>query len=149
MYNKCFKCSQCSKQLANIVFGKLNDGFACEACMNELGKTTTITSTVKHGIAIDPYKGISEIRDQNYASKLGKAMESIGGAGAGCPKCSKPVYMNDQVPGPGVVNWHRACLKCTGCKKFLDSMAMLRGTDPFCTSCFKVAKTQAPIALQG
>jgi cysteine/glycine-rich protein len=52
-----------------------------------------------------------------------------------CPRCSKAVYMAEQVIGPNGA-WHRVCLSCIDCKKRLDSYALAEHEgEAYCKNC--------------
>ncbi|KAI8062578.1 hypothetical protein BC940DRAFT_308584 [Gongronella butleri] len=59
----------------------------------------------------------------------------FGGAPS-CPRCSKAVYMAEQVIGPGGA-WHKNCLTCIECNKRLDSTTLTeREGEAYCKVCY-------------
>ncbi|CAA7261957.1 unnamed protein product [Cyclocybe aegerita] len=53
-----------------------------------------------------------------------------------CPRCSKAVYLAEQVLGPGRKLYHKPCLTCMICSKRLDSFTLLEHDEqPYCKSC--------------
>ncbi|PPQ70620.1 hypothetical protein CVT26_010048 [Gymnopilus dilepis] len=53
-----------------------------------------------------------------------------------CPRCSKAVYLAEQVMGPGRKLYHKPCLACTSCNKRLDSFTLLEHDQlPYCKAC--------------
>ncbi|KIK54592.1 hypothetical protein GYMLUDRAFT_48495 [Collybiopsis luxurians FD-317 M1] len=53
-----------------------------------------------------------------------------------CPRCDKPVYLAEQVIGPGRRLYHKPCLACTICNKRLDSLSLLEHDQkPYCKTC--------------
>ncbi|CAO3701107.1 hypothetical protein CU097_011901 [Rhizopus azygosporus] len=64
-----------------------------------------------------------------------------------CTSCKKPVYAAELALGAGN-KYHKACLKCIGCGKRLDSTNMVdRNSDLFCTTCY--SKSFAPYHIRG
>ncbi|KAG7447302.1 uncharacterized protein BT62DRAFT_986600 [Guyanagaster necrorhizus] len=62
-------------------------------------------------------------------------MHPFGGTPV-CPRCEKVVYAAEQVMGPGRKLYHKPCLKCSTCKKRLDSYTLLEhDQEPYCKSC--------------
>ena len=59
-----------------------------------------------------------------------------------CGKCNEKIFLTEKVWGPGEDNpWHKDCLKCTDCKKQLDSGSMQEDQgDPYCSGCFNKIK---------
>lgn len=53
-----------------------------------------------------------------------------------CPNCNKPTWPGDEVSGPLFTTWHKQCLRCKSCHKYLDSMANVKGLQPFCRNCY-------------
>ncbi|RUS19410.1 hypothetical protein BC937DRAFT_87537 [Endogone sp. FLAS-F59071] len=52
-----------------------------------------------------------------------------------CPRCSKAVYMAEQITGPGG-SWHKNCLTCKECGKRLDSYSLTeRSGEAYCKTC--------------
>lgn len=51
-----------------------------------------------------------------------KALPKLGGSKI-CPGCNLSISVMDDTPGPKASRWHKKCLKCTGCKKQMDSGA--------------------------
>ncbi|CAO3577254.1 unnamed protein product [Absidia cylindrospora] len=51
-----------------------------------------------------------------------RALPKLGGSKI-CPGCNKSIAVMDDAPGPKASRWHKKCLKCTGCKKQMDSDA--------------------------
>ncbi|KAJ3100436.1 hypothetical protein HDU97_002223 [Phlyctochytrium planicorne] len=59
----------------------------------------------------------------------------FGGAPS-CPRCSKAVYMAEQITGPGGM-WHKTCLTCKECNKRLDSTNVTeRENEAYCKTCY-------------
>ncbi|ORX58996.1 hypothetical protein DM01DRAFT_1301787 [Hesseltinella vesiculosa] len=59
----------------------------------------------------------------------------FGGAPT-CPRCTKAVYMAEQIIGPGGA-WHRNCLTCIECGKRLDSTSLTeRDQEAYCRVCY-------------
>jgi hypothetical protein len=65
------------------------------------------------------------------------ANKTFGGAPK-CPGCGKAVYHAERVVGLGNVDWHKACLRCSSCKKTLGSVADIadRKGEIFCNACY-------------
>jgi hypothetical protein len=65
------------------------------------------------------------------------ANKTFGGAPK-CPGCGKAVYHAERVVGLGNVDWHKACLRCSLCKKTLGSVADIadRKGEIFCNACY-------------
>lgn len=40
-----------------------------------------------------------------------------------CARCNESMPVSDTQPGPGASRWHKKCLRCTSCKKQMDSDA--------------------------
>ncbi|KAL2913480.1 hypothetical protein HK105_206940 [Polyrhizophydium stewartii] len=60
----------------------------------------------------------------------------FGGAANTCPRCSKAVYFQEQVAGPGGM-WHKACLTCKECRKRLDSTNLTeKDREAYCKTCY-------------
>ncbi|KAI8100053.1 uncharacterized protein BX664DRAFT_382494 [Halteromyces radiatus] len=49
-----------------------------------------------------------------------RALPKLGGSKI-CAGCHKSIAVMEDTPGPKASRWHKKCLKCTGCKKQLDS----------------------------
>ncbi|KAJ3244192.1 Cysteine and glycine-rich protein 1 [Chytriomyces hyalinus] len=65
----------------------------------------------------------------------------FGGAPS-CVRCSKSVYMAEQIAGPGGM-WHKTCLNCKECNRKLDSTNLTeRNNEAFCKTCY--AKLYGP-----
>lgn len=53
-----------------------------------------------------------------------------------CPRCTKSVFHAELVVGAGK-EWHKACFRCAGCKKSLDSTNVTeKDNEIFCKSCY-------------
>ena len=53
-----------------------------------------------------------------------------------CPRCTKSVYMAEEVRGAGQ-KWHKICFRCNECNKSLDSTNCTdRNGDIFCKGCY-------------
>ena len=59
------------------------------------------------------------------------------GGGAKCPKCSKTVYMAEEVLAEGH-KWHKLCFKCSQCGKMLDRYEI------HCSSCPSSSPSSLP-----
>jgi cysteine/glycine-rich protein len=60
----------------------------------------------------------------------------FGGSSIKCKACEKSVYFVEQVVGPGGL-YHKACLKCTTCKKVLEMMNVLDNNGSVsCKTCY-------------
>ncbi|KAI8846902.1 hypothetical protein BC829DRAFT_397740 [Chytridium lagenaria] len=60
---------------------------------------------------------------------------TFGGAPS-CPRCTKAVYMAEQITGPGGM-WHKTCLTCKECNKRLDSTNVTeRDKEAYCKTCY-------------
>ncbi|KAF1745219.1 LOW QUALITY PROTEIN: hypothetical protein MXB_1011 [Myxobolus squamalis] len=60
-----------------------------------------------------------------------------------CLKCSKPVYMSDEVRFEGSL-YHQKCINCTKCHKSLNIFSLKRiEQDFYCESCYKSAAPDA------
>eukprot|EP01135_Chromosphaera_perkinsii_P005246 Nk52_evm15s327 gene=Nk52_evmTU15s327 len=85
--------------------------------------------------------GTIEISPGGYKPKrrtsFGKeAMVSSSIASDVCPRCSKVAYAAEKVVGAGK-SWHRACFRCSSCRKTLDSTTVSdREGDIFCKGCY-------------
>ncbi|KAH6567988.1 hypothetical protein BASA50_001153 [Batrachochytrium salamandrivorans] len=62
-------------------------------------------------------------------------MSKYGGASATCMRCTKAVYFQEQIMGPGGT-WHKNCLTCKECNKRLDSTNLAeKNKEAFCKTC--------------
>eukprot|EP00123_Amoebidium_parasiticum_P012419 comp21339_c0_seq1/m.29251 comp21339_c0_seq1/g.29251 ORF comp21339_c0_seq1/g.29251 comp21339_c0_seq1/m.29251 type:complete len:200 (-) comp21339_c0_seq1:148-747(-) len=53
-----------------------------------------------------------------------------------CPRCTKTVYMAEEVAAVGQ-KWHKMCFKCATCNKSLDSTTVAdKDGEIFCKSCY-------------
>ncbi|CAO3626127.1 unnamed protein product [Cunninghamella echinulata] len=57
-----------------------------------------------------------------------KALPKLGGSKI-CPGCNLSIAVMDDTPGPKASRWHKKCLKCTGCRKQMDSGAKVIMSD--------------------
>ncbi|KAI9348290.1 hypothetical protein DFJ73DRAFT_835541 [Zopfochytrium polystomum] len=59
----------------------------------------------------------------------------FGGAPS-CQRCSKAVYMAEQITGPGGF-YHKQCLTCKECNRRLDASILAeRNSEPYCKNCY-------------
>lgn len=55
-----------------------------------------------------------------------------------CPKCNKTVYFAERVVGLNGTEWHKGCMRCSGCEKTLGSVADITDHkgEPYCKVCY-------------
>ncbi|KAI8811496.1 hypothetical protein BJ742DRAFT_797892 [Cladochytrium replicatum] len=133
-HQECFTCADCNKSLSNEGFSTTSDGSnVCDICLKarNVGQPKTAP-----GWTYNQRTGLKELRGAGGV-KLGEqaGLKALG-AKSVCPACEKTVYMAEEVPGPMGSKWHRACLRCKGCRSQLDSHAKLRDNMPYCRNCF-------------
>lgn len=144
-HSECFRCTLCKKSIGSEGYLEAKNGRAiCEACYSN-GQTNKPTSIP--GIGKPIYKAGLKQSGAGADTKLGMAplggtlssgVATVGGKNV-CPLCKKQAYPQEQVPGPQATVWHRACLRCTGCKKQLDSNGHVKNGRPYCIACEKNA----------
>lgn len=119
-------------------FVKTDDGFSCNECAKTVQvPVATYSHGLKNGFTVNPITGEKEIRDENYTIQKSQQLKGLGNSDH-CPKCDKPVYVTDKVPGPFVRNWHKGCLKCAHCSKPLDSSSPTKDNQAYCSTCFRI-----------
>ncbi|KAI8920670.1 hypothetical protein BC831DRAFT_477902 [Entophlyctis helioformis] len=135
LHSACFVCTGCAKPLASEPYNDTPSGPKCEQCLRagKVPNPETGQTAYKAGL-----KDVMGSRIQGSAVSTAEAalagLKALGGTNT-CPKCSKAVYPFEKAGGPANTSWHKACLKCARCRVQLDSMAKMKGLEPFCTSC--------------
>jgi len=80
-----------------------------------------------------PRTNLSDIPKQGYQPKPSPWRPSTAPS---CSRCSKAVYLAEQVRGAGGV-WHKTCFTCTECGKLLDSTTLCdREGQIYCKKCY-------------
>jgi len=80
-----------------------------------------------------PRTNLSDISKQGYQPKPSPWRPSTAPS---CSRCSKSVYLAEQVRGAGGV-WHKTCFTCTECGKLLDSTTLCdREGQIYCKKCY-------------
>ena len=80
-----------------------------------------------------PRTNLSDIPKPGYQSKPSPWRPSTAPS---CSRCSKAVYLAEQVRGAGGV-WHKTCFTCTECGKLLDSTTLCdREGQIYCKKCY-------------
>ncbi|KAI8350736.1 hypothetical protein B0O80DRAFT_389012 [Mortierella sp. GBAus27b] len=56
-----------------------------------------------------------------------------------CPRCTKAVYLAEQVIGPNGTSWHKSCFTCERCNRRLDSTTLAEHEGKaYCQACHKL-----------
>ncbi|SAM06181.1 hypothetical protein [Absidia glauca] len=106
----CFTCFSCHEHLpSDRPFYDIQQEAHCEPCTQVIIKTGRDTS--------------SQIWMQRT-----RVLPKLGGSKI-CPGCNKSIAVMEDTPGPRASRWHKKCLKCTGCKKQMDSGAKVIDDD--------------------
>lgn len=91
---------------------------------------STITAIAPFGEVLSP--------SQLFMSRT-RELPKLGGSKV-CPHCRNSIAVWDETPGPRASRWHKKCLKCTKCKKQMDSSARVYEGDTgewlvYCRNC--------------
>lgn len=140
VHAECFKCGGCKKSLAGEAFGEDKGSVYCIDCMKHhatrSGPSGVHTGAYTPGFTVNPVTGAKEQRGAGGA-KIGAPVTGLGTKDA-CPKCKQAVYVTDSVPGPNITKYHRRCLACSDCGKWLDSNANVRPDGAmYCRDCVR------------
>ncbi|KAI8340738.1 hypothetical protein BC941DRAFT_467904 [Chlamydoabsidia padenii] len=148
----CFTCFSCHEHLpSDRPFYDIQQEAHCEICTKLIIKTG---STVRTGSVADRRKSMPNGPSPTTLTPLSPSSSSplvawneekgdtpsriwmqrtrvlpkLGGSKI-CPGCNKSIAVMDDTPGPRASRWHKKCLKCTGCKKQMDSGAKVTEAD--------------------
>ena len=79
------------------------------------------TPRIGSAVSMDRKSTSSGSLKSNSSANHDELKKSLKNLGDNCPTCSKKVYFAEQILGPGSIKYHKACFRCTVCKKTLNS----------------------------
>jgi len=148
-HKSCFKCSACNKLMDSTNCTEHDEQLFCKTCYGRkfgpagygFGMGAGVLSTDKENDST----AVSDFKRASITSIPGgrpKPSTNFSGAPR-CPTCDEPVYFAEEKIALNK-KWHKACFKCTNCKKTLDSTNVTEHQDkPYCKSCY--SKSYGPV----
>lgn len=129
-------CAGCNKTVpTDRKLIKHQDKLYCDHCTPTNTKpmaTSTTTSTTKRAGKSDlkintdadaaPRRNSTITTPSDIFKSRKKVLPRLGGVRT-CARCNESMPFSDTQPGPNASRWHKKCLRCTGCKKQMDSDA--------------------------
>ncbi|SAM09754.1 hypothetical protein [Absidia glauca] len=111
----CLTCTGCGDVFTDSEF--VGDGenvfhMHCSPPPPPLSPTSTTSSS----------DSVPAMMEDTYRPTTTRCMPKFGGSKI-CPGCYASIAVMEETPGPRASRWHKKCLKCTGCKKQMDSGA--------------------------
>ncbi|OAD02690.1 hypothetical protein MUCCIDRAFT_92236 [Mucor lusitanicus CBS 277.49] len=135
-HKECLLCAGCNKTVpTDRKLIKHQDKLYCDHCTPTNTKpmaTSTTTSTTKRAGKSDlkintdadaaPRRNSTITTPSDIFKSRKKVLPRLGGVRT-CARCNESMPFSDTQPGPNASRWHKKCLRCTGCKKQMDSDA--------------------------
>ncbi|ORX44587.1 hypothetical protein DM01DRAFT_1411261 [Hesseltinella vesiculosa] len=110
---KCFCCFQCRVHLpSDKPFYEFKEEAYCDKC----------TMGLKAQDSQEEDQVEKDTTPSHIWRNRTRALPKLGGSKI-CPGCSQSIAVMDITSGPKGSRWHKKCLRCTGCKKQMDSGA--------------------------
>lgn len=109
---------------------KHQDKLYCDHCTPSNNKTTATKRAIKSELKINtetdtkepPRRNSTITTPSDIFKSRKKVLPRLGGVRT-CARCNESMPFSDTQPGPNASRWHKKCLRCTGCKKQMDSDA--------------------------
>ncbi|EPB87369.1 hypothetical protein HMPREF1544_05795 [Mucor circinelloides 1006PhL] len=133
-HKECLLCAGCNKTVpTDRKLIKFQDKLYCDHCTPANNKPSTAATTkraVKSDLKINTDTDIKDAPRRNstittpsdiFKSRK-KVLPRLGGVRT-CARCNESMPFSDTQPGPNASRWHKKCLRCTDCKKQMDSDA--------------------------
>jgi hypothetical protein len=104
---------------------KYQDKLYCDHCTPENKKKQTTTRlTINTDNKELPKRNSTITTPSDIFKSRKKVLPRLGGVRT-CDGCHGSMPFSDTQPGPNASRWHKKCLRCTGCKKQMDSGATM------------------------
>ncbi|KAK4520858.1 uncharacterized protein ATC70_006739 [Mucor velutinosus] len=136
-HKECLLCAGCNKTVpTDRKLIKHQDKLYCDHCTPTTTKPMSAATTTKRAVKsdlkintdTDNSKGAAPRRNSTITTPSDifksrkKVLPRLGGVRT-CARCNESMPFSDTQPGPNASRWHKKCLRCTGCKKQMDSDA--------------------------
>lgn len=152
-HEHCFRCSQCSRSLADESFSSLDHGLVCTDCFSSefSSRCAACDKSVQPGSRMLEYSGSTWHEECFCCQSCGKSI----GAESFIPDNNScycvPCYESRFAPHCHLCNkaltkggvtykeraWHKECFFCSGCKTPLSGQTFTsQDEQPYCVKCF-------------
>lgn len=136
-HKMCFKCNMCNKMLESTTVADHQGTLYCKGCHGrKFGPKGYGFGGGAGALSMDT--GSQFGNKESEMSNKPTTVSSGGDAGTGpkCPRCGKTVYDAERAIG-STVPWHKACFRCKGCNKSLDSTNQnTHEGEIYCKNCY-------------
>ncbi|KAI8072123.1 hypothetical protein BDF21DRAFT_465502 [Thamnidium elegans] len=119
-HKECLLCAGCNKTVpTDKKLSKYKDKLYCGSCKpTHQRPIQNLRIQIENEISRPPiFTTPSDILKSRK-----KVLPQLGGVRT-CARCNQSMPVSDIQPGPGASRWHKKCLRCTRCKKQMDSDA--------------------------
>ncbi|GAN05910.1 hypothetical protein MAM1_0105d05386 [Mucor ambiguus] len=136
-HKECLLCAGCNKTVpTDRKLIKHQDKLYCDHCTPTNTKPMSTFTTTKRAVKSDlkistntdsskeaaPRRNSTITTPSDIFKSRKKVLPRLGGVRT-CARCNESMPFSDTQPGPNASRWHKKCLRCTGCKKQMDSDA--------------------------
>ncbi|KAG2195235.1 hypothetical protein INT47_007964 [Mucor saturninus] len=122
-HKECLLCAGCNKTVpTDRKLSKFEDKLYCDHCTPS-SKTKSVNGLrINIGDRQIPKRAPTTTTPSDLLKSRKNVLPRLGGVRT-CARCNQSMPFSDTQPGPGASRWHKKCLRCTGCKKQMDSDA--------------------------